>query len=129
MIEIFTRKLPPTSNHRLMPMCMGGRGRLIKTKKFREWEAEMADDIPNYPMMEDVPLWVVIHIRFPDKRKRDIDGPVKPILDLLVRHGCIKDDSRIERLEITKYVPGQWDQDPGTFDVKVQTMEDYRCPF
>ena len=81
------------------------------------------------PMMEDVPLWVVIHIRFPDKRKRDIDGPVKPILDLLVRHGCIKDDSRIERLEITKYVPGQWDQDPGTFDVKVQTMEDYNCPF
>ena len=42
MIEIFTRKLPPTSNHRLMPMCMKGRGRLIKTKKFREWEAEMA---------------------------------------------------------------------------------------
>ena len=28
-----------------MPLCMGGRARLIKTKKFREWEKEAGDDI------------------------------------------------------------------------------------
>ncbi len=130
MINLLAIKLPPTSNHRLMPLCMGGRARLIKTKKFREWEKEAGDDIAGRrAKIEEGSLFVRITLRWPDRRKRDLDGPVKPLLDLIVREGYIEDDSLIERLEVVRYSPDEYDLEPGTCDIFIQTMEDYNCPF
>ena len=43
-------------------------------------------------------LSVTIIISWPDYRKRDIDGPVKPVLDALTKGGMIEDDSLIKDL-------------------------------
>jgi Holliday junction resolvase RusA-like endonuclease len=130
MIDLLAIKLPPTSNHRLMPLCMGGRARLIKTKKFREWEKEAGDDIAGRrAKIEEGSLFVKITLRWPDRRKRDLDGPVKPLLDLIVRECFIEDDSLIERLEVVRYSPDEYDLEPGTCDIFIQTMKDYNCPF
>jgi Holliday junction resolvase RusA-like endonuclease len=113
-----------------MPLCMGGRARLIKSKKFRDWEKEAGDDIAGRRAeIEEGSLFVKIDIRWPDRRKRDLDGPVKPLLDLIVREGYIEDDSLIERLEVTRYSPGEYDLLAGTCDIFIQTMKDYNCPF
>ncbi len=47
-------------------------------------------------------LSVTIHAYPPDKRKRDIDNVIKPLLDSLVRGGLILDDSQISRLTIER---------------------------
>ncbi len=123
--------LPPTSNHRLMPLCMKGRGRLIKTKKFREWESEAADWIRGAcEPMEDTHLFVRITIRWPDKRKRDIDSPVKPLLDLIVREGFILDDSMIGAIVVQRqeHDPDEYG-DPGTCDITVMPYADWKVPF
>lgn len=41
----------------------------------------------------------------PDKRKRDIDNPVKPLLDALVAAGLFDDDSQIKEIHITMNEP------------------------
>ena len=47
------------------------------------------------------PVSVKIDLFFSDKRRRDIDGPIKAILDALT--GVVyKDDSQIVKLEVTK---------------------------
>lgn len=38
----------------------------------------------------------------PDKRKRDIDNVIKPLLDSLVKGGLLQDDSQINRLLIER---------------------------
>tara|TARA_R110000803_G_scaffold90776_1_gene158234 strand:- start:52 stop:423 length:372 start_codon:yes stop_codon:yes gene_type:complete len=93
-------KLPPTSNHRLIPV----NGRLITSPKMRAWKkyAEEAVTISIMGHLGDTPmtgnLSVTIIIGWPDYRKRDIDGPVKPVLDALTKGGMIKDDSLIKDL-------------------------------
>ena len=36
----------------------------------------------------------------PDRRTRDIDNPIKPLLDALTQAGLFKDDSQIRKLHI-----------------------------
>lgn len=45
---------------------------------------------------------VVFDILMPDRRKRDVDNLVKPMLDVLVRNGYIFDDSLVKRLIVTE---------------------------
>ncbi|MCP4895240.1 MAG: RusA family crossover junction endodeoxyribonuclease [Actinomycetales bacterium] len=123
--------LPPTVNHRLMPMCMKGRGRLIKSPKFRKWEKDAAEFIhAACEPMEDKSLFVRITIRWPDKRKRDIDGPVKPLLDLIVREGFILDDSMIRAIVVQRQDadPDEYGE-PGTCDITVMPYADWKVPF
>ena len=95
-------KLPPTSNHRLIPV----NGRLITSPKMREWKkyaeeavtASVIDHLDKTPMTGK--LAVTIIINWPDRRKRDLDGPVKPVLDALSKGGMIQDDSLIKDLWI-----------------------------
>ena len=130
MIHLIAIAIPPTGNHRLMPICMGGRGRLVKSPKFRKWEKETGEDIRGRTdPIEDKDLFVRSTLRWPDKRKRDIDGPVKSLLDLVVRERFILDDSLISRLEVIRYKPDEHDLMPGTCDVFIQSMKDYNCPF
>lgn len=41
----------------------------------------------------------------PDRRPRDIDNPMKSLLDALEHAGVYEDDSQIDRLEITRGAP------------------------
>ena len=43
-----------------------------------------------------------VYLYPPDKRKRDIDNPIKVLLDSLVKGGLLQDDSKIARLLIER---------------------------
>jgi len=144
MIQLLEIPLPPTANHRLMPMCMGGRGRLIKSPKFRKWEKDMslmaADNrfkcaaYKGFPVIipfDGDELFVGIDIRWPDKRKRDLDGPVKPLLDLLVRENFIEDDSHIAAINVNRRLAGTFEGSliPGTCDITISTLKYHLEPF
>ena len=51
------------------------------------------------------PHSICISVRPPDKRKRDIDNLIKPLLDSLVEYGAISDDSEVIDLRIQKFNP------------------------
>lgn len=40
----------------------------------------------------------------PDRKRRDIDNILKPILDVLQYLNCYKDDSQVIRLDVTKII-------------------------
>jgi|SRR5271156_4451649 len=54
----------------------------------------------NMPLESTISMEVYLHP--PDNRKRDIDNPIKVLLDSLVRGGLLKDDSQISRLLIER---------------------------
>jgi crossover junction endodeoxyribonuclease RusA len=51
---------------------------------------------------DDDTISVEVYIYPPDKRKRDIDNPIKPLLDSLQKAGMYNDDNQIARLLITR---------------------------
>lgn len=102
--------LPPTNNHRLIPVVRHGRARLITGPKMRAWKEEVAGLLEPSESLRDEAVCVTIEISWPDRRRRDIDGPVKPILDALVDAGWFDDDSQVEKLAVQKSQP--WTDDP-----------------
>jgi Holliday junction resolvase RusA-like endonuclease len=97
-----TTPIPPSVN-RLYKQ--GNRG-WYKDKKAVDWQEQV--------------LWLIKQKRFPegnydsisvcyyrkDKRKFDIDNPVKLLLDTITKSGLIKDDSLITTLIVRK-LPGE----------------------
>jgi Holliday junction resolvase RusA-like endonuclease len=64
----------------------------------RAWKEEVA---PLLEVDEGLGLQTVsvtIEIAWPDRRRRDIDGPVKPVLDALVDADWFEDDSLVQLL-------------------------------
>lgn len=57
-------------------------------------------------------LSMIVHLCMPDLRKRDIDNPMKCLLDALAHAGAIVDDSQIVELMIYKHAPSS-DDDGG----------------
>lgn len=96
----FDLPLPPTSNHRLMPIQKGGTTRLIKSPAYRQWMqaavAELMQQNAEHKggiFTEEVDVAVVAF--FADKRKRDLDNLLKPVNDVLTQAAIIQDDSLI----------------------------------
>lgn len=77
------------------------RGGRIKTPEYRAWITEAGHTLN---LQKPTPVKgrtkVLITAVRPDKRKRDIANLEKPILDLLVAHGIIEDDSLVESLTL-----------------------------
>lgn len=95
-VEIWLDKLPPSTNG--LFLNAGHRGR-IKTPRYRAWLTDAGWQLEKQkPLAMCGDIGVEISARRPDKRKRDIDNLAKPILDLLVTHRVIEDDSDIQRL-------------------------------
>ncbi|MBO18890.1 RusA family crossover junction endodeoxyribonuclease [Herbaspirillum sp.] len=96
--------LPPSSNNRLL-----WRGkRAVLAPAYREWKQKaveyIADEFDNAEMPyfpSDREYRVLIAIGWPDRRRRDIDGPVKPILDAITE-SCVAwaDDSQVVSLQV-----------------------------
>ncbi len=96
--------LPPTSNHRLIPSKSG---RLITSPRMRKWKLKAKKDVAQQVFegskrtaIAGDRVAVTIHLTWPDRRKRDIDGPIKPILDAIVAGGAIEDDSLIREMAV-----------------------------
>lgn len=47
-------------------------------------------------------LELIIALHCPDKRARDIDNVLKPLLDALVQAGLFDDDSQVDMITITR---------------------------
>lgn len=82
---------PPSQNS----IWRSVQGRAIKSADYRAWitDAGVVLAAANLPKFSG-PVFVSIALGMPDKRRRDIDNRVKPLLDLLVLHQVIqRDDS------------------------------------
>ncbi len=93
---LLTVPLPPTSNHRLIPVG----GRQIKSPEYRAWMDQaawlMRSQLPSKQDPIATNVVVTVGITFPDRRKRDIDNVLKPVNDAMVKSGVLADDSYIK---------------------------------
>lgn len=67
----------------------------VKAPLYRQWQEEagwMLKAAKVRPFTD--PVSVTIELCPPDNRRTDADNRTKPVLDLLVAHGIISDDSR-----------------------------------
>lgn len=91
-------------------------GRYIKSEKYRKYIKDFNYFLINQGMTVDeewmsfsenvLSYEVRIRIFYRDKKKRDIDNILKPILDSFCSYGLIKDDSLIRSIFISKgYFP------------------------
>jgi len=74
--------------------------RRFLTKKANEFKELVASALKQHSSFGDQLLSVSLEFYPPDRRIRDIDNPVKPLLDSLVAAGLFDDDSQIKELNI-----------------------------
>lgn len=129
--KVYRLPLPPTSNHRLIPAKINGRTRLITSSEMRAWKKQVHEILQGEDEIPCVAGYRIhIAIWWPDRRKRDIDGPVKVCLDALVKAGILVDDSFVRYLtveDMTTQRQGD-DVEPG-IDIRVDTEERFLKPF
>ena len=92
---------PPTVN----TYYTVARGRKILSKKGRTYKLTCYKEIllQGQPDMLKGPVSVFIRAYPPDKRKRDLDNLLKPILDVLTNAGLYEDDSQVDELMIQRF--------------------------
>jgi Holliday junction resolvase RusA-like endonuclease len=80
---------PPTANN----LFGNGKKGRYRTKGYDAWIAEALECVRRQnPASTDGPYLLTIIARRPDKRRRDIANLEKPLSDLLVKAGVVRDD-------------------------------------
>lgn len=74
--------------------------RRFLTKKANVFKQLVEVAVKQHSPLGDKLLRISLDFFPPDKRKRDIDNPVKPLLDALVSAGLFADDSQIKELNL-----------------------------
>ena len=96
---IFTFPLPPTTNSSYRTTKTGG---FYTTQKHKDWFTEAGwiskKEYKGKPIKDEVVVDITLYL----KTDRDIDGSVKPILDLLQRQGVYVNDSQVVELSVAK---------------------------
>ena len=89
---------PPTVNH----YYTVARGRKILSAKGRAYKTECCwlMTAERVPKLDSGKFEVLIHAYPPDRRKRDLDNILKPVLDALGEYGAITDDSDVDLISI-----------------------------
>ncbi len=104
---------PPTVNN----YYSVARGRKILSPKGRRYKKDATliakVQAAGEPLEGEIAL--TIRVYPPDKRKRDIDNLLKPILDVLTNAGIYEDDSQVSDLRIQRF----YHQKPGKVEVIV----------
>lgn len=106
MAKSYTYRLPwpPSVN------CYIRRGnnRSYMTKRGKEFRSEVMDIVADADAIRECTLnpfarlGVHIELTLPDRRKRDIDNHIKPVLDALQAAETFADDSQVDDLRITR---------------------------
>jgi crossover junction endodeoxyribonuclease RusA len=97
-----------------------GRGRVIISKKGREYRTEVVCEVAKQrgtlrPQPLEGRLGVDIGAWMPDKRRRDLDNVLKAALDSMVHAGLMLDDEQIDDLRIRRAGV----EKPGRLEVKI----------
>ena len=80
--------------------------RRFLTKKALEFKELVSKEIKAQPVrFGSEYLSLTLGLNPPDRRIRDIDNPIKPLLDSLVAAGLFDDDSQVKRLTIEMLDP------------------------
>lgn len=88
---------PPSVNNAYRRTSRG----VYKTKTYRQFANDAYAACIGQPQVNfEGPVRVNIALGRPDKRKRDLDNTLKPILDFLEDYGVIQDDSQVHDLAI-----------------------------
>ena len=94
---------PPSVNTYWRAIIQSKRVRNILSEKARDYRNKASYEIFNqgYSAMEiDYPVRLTIIASQPDKRKRDIDNILKPLLDVLSHTDVWNDDSQVYDLRV-----------------------------
>lgn len=88
--------LPPPINQMYKTTKSGG---FYKDQKVKDWEEEAGWEIKIQRKGKPKFLGdVMVDMNFYLKRDRDIDGSIKPILDILAKVGVYENDSQVQAL-------------------------------
>lgn len=101
----FNLPFPPSVNN--LFLNVQGRGR-VPTNNYKQWRKDAGKEL----MVQGVkrvpgPVAVMIDLVAPDKRKRDCDNAIKPILDLLVTMQIIEADD----WSVVRSVAAMWNEE------------------
>lgn len=103
MIEV-RLPLPPSTNNLYINR---GKKRVI-SERYRAWRQAagwaLIEQSPK-AVNGDFDLW--LYVEWPDKRRRDLDNHLKAVLDLLVSHQLVEDDSRCQAMHIYRGLKGK----------------------
>lgn len=81
---------PPATNN----LFLNAGKRRVRTKRYDAWIAEaMAEVFRQRVGRLDGRYAFAMRVERPDRRLRDLDGLIKPVMDLLVKAGVTADDS------------------------------------
>lgn len=97
----FTLDIPVGINH----LYKSGKNGWYKDKKAVEWQEEAMWTIKTQAKKQAIkPEGTRVNVRWfrKDKRRYDIDGGLKLLLDTLVKAEVLEDDSQITHLTVTK---------------------------
>ena len=79
-----------------------GKGR-VKTERYKTWLNSAGWSLrAARPERVSGPYKLEIVLHVADARRRDLDNTVKPVLDLLVTHGLVDDDTHCMELHVRK---------------------------
>ncbi len=93
------------------------------TKRGKEFRKEVVSSVLRFdcenPATMRGRIAVNIELTAPDRRKRDIDNHIKPVLDALEAAGVYENDSQIDEIRINRLHV----EAPGCCDVTIQELE------
>ena len=96
---------PPSMNHYWRNVA----GRTLISREGRAYRDQVAAQAVaqgwRHPFPADKRVAVRINAIPPDKRRRDLDNMLKPMLDALTHAGLWADDSQIDDLHICRHAP------------------------
>lgn len=106
---LFRCTIPPGLNNRMF--CHGKR--MVLAKSYRDWKKNVVAELQAWDEEEPRRLpakcryRVMIKFSFQDRRRRDIDGYAKPILDAITESGVAwDDDEQVDYLGLYRAEPG-----------------------
>lgn len=116
-----TLPFPPSWNACYQVMRYGNRASLGLTKSGRRYKQSVAEalQIARRGQSVDGHLRVTIAVYVPDRRKRDLDNLLKPVLDSITSGGVWADDSQIRELHVRTVGL----QPPGRLEIEITQLE------
>ena len=93
---------PPALNHYYRSVTIKGQARVLISREGREYRHRLAMVVVLRGKAKPLAgaLYLNLTLHPPDKRRRDIDGPLKALLDALTHAHVWEDDSQVRDLHI-----------------------------